>query len=38
MRITILRHGITNLPEWKKIYSSRMPEWIEAYNIGWSKK
>jgi hypothetical protein len=32
MRITILRHGITNLPEWSKIHSSRMTEWVEAYN------
>ena len=37
MRITILRHGVTNLPEWNKIHSSRMPEWIEAYNTAGVK-
>ncbi len=30
--ITILRHGTPNLPDWEKIHSSRMPEWINAYN------
>ena len=37
MRIKILRHGITNLPEWNKIHSSRMSEWIEAYNTAGVK-
>ncbi|MEE9339043.1 MAG: histidine phosphatase family protein [Methylococcaceae bacterium] len=32
MQITILRHGIPDLSGWGKINSSRMPEWIEAYN------
>jgi broad specificity phosphatase PhoE len=32
MQITILRHGIPDLPGWDKIHSSRMPEWIKAYN------
>ncbi len=32
MQITILRHGIPDLSEWGEIHSSRMPEWIEAYN------
>ncbi len=32
MQITILRHGIPDLSGWGKINTSRMPEWIEAYN------
>ncbi|MCK5829522.1 MAG: hypothetical protein KAH20_04400 [Methylococcales bacterium] len=32
MQITILRHGIPDLPVWDRIHSSGMPEWIDAYN------
>lgn len=32
MKITLLRHGKPDLPEWGKTYSSLMPKWIEAYN------
>jgi len=33
MRITLLRHGIPDLPSWGKITASEMPEWIAAYNF-----
>ena len=32
MQITILRHGMPDLPVWDKIYSAEIPEWIAAYN------
>ena len=32
MQITLLRHGTPDLSGWGKIHSSRMPEWIDAYN------
>ena len=32
MKITILRHGIPDLPEWNKIHASTMSEWVKAYN------
>ncbi|MFW5431618.1 MAG: histidine phosphatase family protein [Methylophilaceae bacterium] len=37
MQITILRHGTPDLSEWDKIHSSRMSEWIEAYNAAGVK-
>ena len=37
MKITILRHGIPDLPEWNKVNTSAMPEWIEAYNAAGVK-
>lgn len=32
MKITLLRHGRPDLPEWKRTHSSLMQQWIEAYN------
>lgn len=32
MQIILLRHGEPDLALWKKIPTSRMPEWIDAYN------
>ena len=37
MQITILRHGVPDLSGWGKISSSRMPEWIKAYNAAGVK-
>lgn len=38
MHITILRHGVPDLSGWGKISSSRMPEWIKAYNAAGVKQ
>lgn len=32
MQKIILRHGVPDLSDWKKIHSWRMLEWIKAYN------
>jgi hypothetical protein len=37
IQITILRHGIPDLPEWGKVHASKMPEWINAYNAAGVK-
>ncbi|NOU22704.1 MAG: hypothetical protein HOO93_13155 [Methyloglobulus sp.] len=37
MQITIIRHGVPDLSGWEKIPSSRMPEWIKAYNVAGVK-